>query len=87
MATAKLYLDTRTAKQNGTYPLKLKITLSVTQGTMLNLQISILPSQWDKMKCVVVNHPLAADINARVYQKLNAANIALWKLDAAGTLV
>lgn len=44
MTVAKLILDTRTAKHDGTYPVKLSIRHRTT--SLLGLDISILKEQW-----------------------------------------
>lgn len=56
MATVKLYLDTRSTKDGNAAPLKLAI-IQKGQTSLLNLNIYLDPSQWDKKRRQIINHP------------------------------
>lgn len=49
MATLKLVLDTRSKKANGTYPLVFRLTHN-TKSTSIPTQLSVGPTEWDKLK-------------------------------------
>ena len=61
MATTKFYLDTRAATKGQPAPLKLTITLK-GKSAHLNLNIKLLPSQWDAKANKVLNHPNKKEI-------------------------
>lgn len=56
MATTKLYLDTRAVRNGCAAPVKLSITHH-GETSLLGLNISLLPSQWDKKQSKVIGHP------------------------------
>lgn len=45
MATAKLYLDTRKARADGTYPLRVSIAHN-GKTALISLGVNLAPSQW-----------------------------------------
>jgi integrase len=82
MATVKLVFDTRTAKKDGTFPVK----LSVYHKTMsyLGLDISVKENQWSGND--IVDHPKAKFLNGILKLKLNQAETMLINLKASGRL-
>ena len=50
MARAKLYLDTRAAKDGKPAPLKVAIN-NKSKTALISLDIHLLPSQWDAKSC------------------------------------
>lgn len=81
MASAKIYLDTRAKKRDGTYPLK--ITISHHNGTAhINLGISVHRDEWDAVRCRCLG-------SARVHQsyltqRLAAVQSAMLQIRDAG---
>ncbi len=86
MATTNLYLDTRCARADGTYPLKLKVTLNGTQGFLLNLQTTLNADQWDKRRQRIVRHRCAPDLNRYLLEKQTDVEMQLRTLERSGEL-
>ena len=62
MATAKIYLDKRKAKADGTFPLR--ITISHRGNTAhMTLGIAIRADQWNAATSKVTNHPNKGFLN------------------------
>lgn len=70
MASAKLYLDTRRARKDGTYPLKIAVTHRST--FMINLKIYLREDQL--VGGQVVKHKDRASHNGRIIDKLKCIN-------------
>lgn len=83
MATTKFYLDTRASKNGKPAPLKLAITVK-TKTALLPLNVSLLPNQWDKTACKVVNHPQKAMLNTYLAQRKLDADTEILHLIASG---
>ena len=85
MATTKLYLDTRAVVGDKPAPLKISIT---KQGrtAYLPLNVKILPSQWDRTKCRVLNHPQRQMMNNYIAKRLIDVNELLSGLEEQGSL-
>jgi len=86
MATTNLYLDTRCARADGTYPLKLKVTLNGSQGFLLNLQTALEAGQWDKRRQRVIRHRYAPDLNRYLSEKQTDVEMLLRTLERDGEL-
>lgn len=56
MATTKFYLDKRAVREGKPAPLKLAITKK-GKTALLNLNVMLLPEQWDRIWGKIVNHP------------------------------
>ena len=85
MATAKIYLDKRKAKADGTFPLR--ITISHRGATArMTLGIAIRADQWNATTSKVTNHPNKDFINPFLLQKLTAVSNALLTLQERGEL-
>lgn len=82
MASVKLYLDTRTARQDGTYPLKLSVTFKKT--FQINLKVYLLKDQWDGKQ--VSGHVNKRFLNSYIRQRYVDAENTLLKLTASGEL-
>lgn len=83
MATTKFYLDTRASKKGQASPLKLAITVK-TKTALFPLNVSILPNQWDKIACKVVNHPQKAMLNTYLAQRKLQVDAEILHLIASG---
>lgn len=56
MATIRIYLDTRSKKKDGTYPLKLAVNHK-GQTAMFPIEVSLKKAQWDGRTQRVMEHP------------------------------
>ena len=64
MPTIKLYLDTRANKGEPNKQSPLKIAIRKNNRTaLISLKVFITPDQWDKSKCIIINHPNKSSLN------------------------
>ena len=83
MASAKIYLDKRSKKQDGTHPLK--ITISHKGATArISLGISVRSDQWNEAAGKVCQHPNKEYLNAYLLQERTAIGNALLALQQRG---
>lgn len=83
MATAKLYLDKRSKKKDGTFPLK--VTISHKGNTArISLGVSIRSDQWNDTAGKVVQHPNKDFLNAFLLQQRTTIQNALLALQEQG---
>lgn len=68
MAKIKFYLDTRATRNGDGSPLKIKIT-SHGVGAFINLDIRLLPNQWNKEKEKIVNHNQKDSLNLHIQKR------------------
>lgn len=85
MASVKYYFDKRAKSKDGKYPLKLSIS-NRQEYTLINLEVRLLPSQWDNTKSVVVNHPNKLFINNYLSRQKINVEMELLNLKASGEL-
>lgn len=83
MATTKFYLDTRATKGRTPSPLKIAITKN-GKTALLPLNVRLLPNQWDKVKCRVVNHQQRQMLNSFLTKRLLDVNAAIETLAEQG---
>lgn len=69
MATTSVYLDKRRMKVDGTFPLRIKVTLNGRQGFMINLPISLTADQWNNGK--VVRHTSKDIYNRHIREQVH----------------
>jgi site-specific recombinase XerD len=81
----KLYLDTRATKKGKTAPLKLSIAHR-NDTALLNLGISILPSQFNSKTEKIENHPNKVFLNNFLSQRKNEVEKYALELSLKGTL-
>ena len=86
MATTNFYLDARAVKRGEPAPLKVSITKN-GRTSYLSLDIRILPSQWDRDKCKVKDHPNKNALNSYIQSRKQTIDSMLMKLTAEGELV
>lgn len=84
MASVSLYLDKRRCKIDGTFPLKLKISIGSRGGFLVPLKISLKEDQWKDGE--VVKHPNRKFLNAYIKQRYLDIGNLLFKLEATGTI-
>ena len=64
MARTKFYLDTRSARADGSSALRLSVSHE-GRSMLLSVEgVSLQPRQWDAAAGRVVSHPLAARLNS-----------------------
>lgn len=82
MASAKLYLDIRSRRKDGTFPLK----ISVVHNTpfQINLKIYLTEEQFEENK--VIKHPLKDIFNNTIQQRFMNVNLLLLELESSGEL-
>lgn len=85
MARAKLYLDTRAAKDGKPAPLKVAIN-NKSKTALISLDIHLLPSQWDAKSCKVVNHPNRLFLNNFLTRRLLDIETIVLRLAESGEL-
>ena len=83
MATTKFYLDTRKSGGDKTKPVSLKIAVNHRSGTgFIVLNISLLPSQWDKKDSKIIAHPQKDLLNRVAQTRMGQVNSILLELSA-----
>lgn len=82
MASAKLYLDTRLQRKDGTFPLKISIVHK--SPFQIHLKIYLTEEQFGHDK--VINHPLKDVFNDIIQQRMLNVNLLLLKLKSNGEL-
>lgn len=82
MASAKLYLDTRSRRKDGTFPLKISVVHN--SPFQINLKIYLTEEQFEGDK--IINHPLKEVYNNIVKQRFLNVTLLLLKLETNGEL-
>ncbi len=85
MATTKLYLDARAVGRGEPAPLKVSITKHGV-AAYIPLHIKILPSQWDKVHCRVIDNPNKTSMNAYIQSMKQKIDNLLMRLTIDGRL-
>ncbi len=85
MATTKFYLDNRGVTSGNPSPLKIAITKH-GKTALLPMNVRLLPSQWDKAKCRVINHPQRQLLNNFLAKRILDVNTAIEELTEQGAL-
>lgn len=85
MATIRLYLDSRTARKDGSSPLKLCISHK-GKTTFIGLNLYVPPANWDGANARVLGLPNRNTLNAYLFQKRLDAENTLFRLSSEGML-
>lgn len=85
MATPKFYLDTRSVKADGTYPLKIAITRK-GKTALYSVGIFLTPKQWDKKGARIVNHPNKQYLNGYIARRRIDIESFILQLKESGQL-
>lgn len=85
MAVTRFYLDTRAAKLDGTYPLKIRIYHN-GDACLFSVGVSVLRSQWDAFGWRIVRRPDASFLNSQIQQFMAQLNAFIGTLEAEGRL-
>lgn len=83
MAVIKLILDTRTSKQDGTYPIKLSLSHK-GKTVFVGLDISVLESQWKDG--AIIEHKRATALNKFINSKKILAESKIINLSTTGQI-
>lgn len=85
MATARLYLDKRSRKLDGTYPIRVTISHR-GQTARITLNVSVRADQWNAKTGRVCQHPNRDYLNAYLLQELTSIGNAIMALHQSGAL-
>lgn len=85
MITTRFYLDCRAVAHGFAAPLRLVITKSSVRA-YVPLSISLLPSQWDARRQLVVGHPRKVALNNLLQSKKIAVDNIIFRLVESGEL-
>lgn len=85
MVTTRFYLDCRDCASDSPAPLKLVITKKGVRA-LISLNISLLPSQWDARRQIVIGHPRKQQFNALLAERKLAVDGILFRLESTGNL-
>lgn len=85
MATIRIYLDTRSRKADGTFPLKLAVNHR-GQTALIPLEISLHRNQWDARLQRVIEHPAKQELQRIISTVQSKAVTCLLSAKADGLL-
>ena len=85
MATLKFYLDTRHAKKDGTFPLKIKIAQK-KEAKFVNLNVSLKTEQWDSMENKIINHKRKSMLNSYIKERMMEVENMVYSLMKEGKI-
>lgn len=83
MITTRFYLDSRQAKPGNASPLKIVLTKNGVRS-LISTGISILPSQWDNNRQIVVGHSRKQQLNAMLAERKVTVDNILYRLMTEG---
>ncbi|MCM1517543.1 MAG: site-specific integrase [Pseudoflavonifractor sp.] len=85
MITTRFYLDCRGSAPGSPASLKLVLTLKGVRA-LLPTNLSVLSSQWDARRQIVVGHPRKQQLNSLLAEQKLAVDSILFRLSSAGEL-
>lgn len=85
MVTTRFYLDCRAVARGVAAPLRLVITKKTVRA-YVPLSVSLLPSQWDTKRQIVVGHPRKVALNNLIQSKKLAVDAIIFRLVESGSL-
>ena len=85
MITTRFYLDCRDCASGSPAPLKLVLTVKGVRA-LISTNISLLPSQWDSGRQIVIGHPRKQQFNSLLAEQKIAVDAILFRLSSAGEL-
>ena len=86
MVTTRFYLDCRDCAAGNPAPLKLVLTKKGVRA-LISLNISLLPSQWDARRQIVIGHPRKQQYNALMLERKLVVDGILFRLESTGELL
>lgn len=84
MASISIYLDKRRAKSDGTYPIKLNISINSRGNIMMPLKYSVLQTHWKNGK--VTDRADKNIINTEIAKVYNMVALELRQLELDGSV-
>lgn len=84
MASVNTYLDTRRIKSDGKYPLKLNVSVNRGAKFLINLNIDLLPVQWNGSE--IIKHEQKQALNQYIRGRLTQIEQELLKLEFSGRI-
>lgn len=85
MITTRFFLDCRQSKPGIASPLKIVLTKNGVR-TLISTGISLLPSQWDSYRQLVVSHPRKQQFNMILSERKLTVDNLLYRLVRDGEL-
>ena len=85
MVTTRFYLDCRDCLSGTPAPLKLVITKKGVRA-LISLNISLLPSQWDSRRQIVIGHPRKHQFNSILMERKLIVDDILFRMESSGDL-
>lgn len=85
MASLKFYLDKRAQRKDNKIPLKLGVT-NRNDYALINIDVLILPEQWDSNANRVINHPNKLFLNNYINRRYLDVETVLLKLTENGAI-
>lgn len=85
MASLKLYFDKRAQRKDNKKPLKAGIT-NKNEYTLINLDVLLLPEQWDANTNKVINHPNKLFLNNYIGKRVLDIETVLLRLTQDGVI-
>ena len=85
MATLKIYLDKRSRKKDGSFPLKISLNHK-GKTALIGLNLSLMADQWDEKKQRVTNHDNKVFLNKYILQQYTFLTNRLLQLTEDGAL-
>lgn len=86
MATLNFYLDTRTARKDGTYSLKIAVGVQ-KKVAYVNLNVYLKKEQWDAVACKIVSHPKKIFLNDYIRKSMMKAEAIVYSLIQSGEIL
>jgi integrase len=84
MASTSLYFDKRRPKSDGTFPVKIKVSLRGNNGFLIPTSVSVRADQWSRKN--VIRHPNSDKINTYLHDKRYKVDTALYELELSGRM-
>lgn len=85
MVTTRFYLDCRAVSRGQAAPLRLVITKNAVRA-YLPLNVSLIPSQWDARRQMVIDNPRKVALNNFIQSQKLAADKIIFRMIEAGEL-
>lgn len=84
MASVSTYLDKRRPKKSGEYPLKFNISINRGKKFLVNLNVDVLPGQWNGTE--IVKHERKLLLNQYIRLRTTQIEDELMRLEATGLI-
>lgn len=85
MATLKFYLDKRAQRKDSRMPLKIGLSHK-NEYTLINLDVLLLPEQWNEMGTKIINHPNKLFLNNYIKKRFIDIETVILRLSESGDI-